>query len=472
MRLNKIFLSIVFFLWFFQFSCIATEVVYVSSTLGDDSYNGLSEATPFKTIKKALRVSCDIRLKAGDTFFENIELNQKYISRYGQGPNPVICGYKRIITPKWEKVDSNIWRISLKEGNYSGFIVEGSSLSNNIGCIHEYDKDLIHGRKVQYKTELKENWDIWQTERFDKQLPHSEFDWLYLYYSDDPNELNIEFSVSNTAISVITSTIDCIDIKGFGFGLSCWSGTKVRNCSIDAIGGIIQIGAPRYTCYGNGIEFYVNRNISNCIVENCTISRCYDCGVTIQASDCGKATPSNIIIRNNLIYNCCQGWEDFLRNDDNVVYENCIFENNILLNNGNTSGFGYPESRFKYCHILGNNSSGNKGMIIRNNIFVGGNYFCGGSYNGEYKSNIWEGNKCYIKRGDYIIGGYFGKEDVIRIPIDRGSFQSILEATKESVKRYRELTGDMTTQFVVKSEKWINRKAKKLRKSNKQQKKV
>ena len=146
------------------------------------------------------------------------------------------------------------------------------------------------------------------------------------------------------------------------------------------------------------------------------------------------------------------------------MYENCRFENNVVLNSGETSGFGYPKSRFKFCHVLGNNTLGDKGMIIRNNTFVGGNWHCGNSYKGKYRSNVWEGNTCVIKRGDYLLGNYFGTDDVIRIPVEKGEFRSLKAATDDAIRRYRELTGDQTTKFVVKSERNINRRINNIKK--------
>ena len=440
------------------------SVVYVSSSSGTDTNDGLSALTPYKTIRKAMEVSKDVRLKAGDIFYETVSLTKASLRRYGEGENPVLCGYKRLKAERWEKVSENIWRLKLIDDCFTGFVVEGSSLSNDIGCLHEYDKDLIHGRKVQHIEELATDWDMWQTERHDKQIPVTEFDWLYLYYSGNPNDLRLEFSVHDTALKLEHSDVDGIDIVGFGFGIAGGPRSTIRNCRMDAIGGRIHLGASSFICYGNGIEFYINRNISDCLVENCIISRCYDCAVTIQGSKSGQAAPKNIIIRNNLIYNCCQAWEDFLRNDDNVVYENCRFENNVVLNSGETSGFGYPKSRFKFCHVLGNNTLGDKGMIIRNNTFVGGNWHCGNSYKGKYRSNVWEGNTCVIKRGDYLLGNYFGTDDVIRIPTEKGEFRSLKAATDDAIRRYRELTGDQTTRFVIKSERNINRRINNIKK--------
>lgn len=146
-----------------------------------------------------------------------------------------------------------------------------------------------------------------------------------------------------------------------------------------------------------------------------------------------------------------------------MVYNNCLFEDNIVVNSGKTTGFNYPNTRFKYCHILGNNYKGDKGMIFRNNTFVGGNYYCSGAYNGKYKSNKWQGNNCVIKRGDFLLGNYTGTKDVIRVPMEKGEFPTLKDATEDAISRYRELTGDMTTKFIIKDEKAINKQITKLK---------
>lgn len=441
----------------FSSSTCAAKVVFVSSSRGDDSNRGITQDAPLKTIDRALRMADTVLLKSGDSFYESVVIKHGLLSKYGEGRLPVITGYKRIVEPHWEIVGNNIWKISLTGQFFSGFITQGSTLLNNIGCIHEYDKDLLHGRKVQNKAELKEDWDIWQTEHHTNyDVLNSDFDNLYLYLKEDPNTLQLEFSVSSTAISISNATIDNIRVEGFGFGVSAGTRSVIRNCEIDAIGGKTQITSAEFVCFGNGIEFWIVRGLSDCIAENNIISRCYDSGCTIQ----GRIdSPKNIRIRNNLIINCCQGWEDFLTNSDpNVVFIDCVFENNIVLNSGRTSGFGYPKSRFKFCHVLGNNIKGNKGMIIRNNTFVGGNFYCSGAFQGKYISNVWEGNTCVIKRGDYLLSNYTGTRDVIRVPKEKGVFGSLHAADEEAIRHYRELTADMTTKFLIMSERRINSK--------------
>lgn len=444
---------------------VSARRVYVSSTNGSDFNSGLSSQAPLKTIKKALMVADTVYLKAGDVFYEGgLQLYGKMLSRFGYGSNPTISGYKRIVKPEWKKVDNHIWKLSLVEDNFTGVVLYAPSISNNICSFHDYENDLIHGRKVRYKSEMIKDWDFWQTETLKNAEP-VEYNDIYLYYSSDPNFMKLELSIYDAALLVSRSTLDGIDFEGFGFGISAKTKTVIRNCKVDGMGGRIIPEGQSYNCYGNGIEFFVGgvEDIENCIVENCYVTRCYDSGITIQGTGGTSATPRNIIIKDNLITECCQGWEDFLRNNSEVVYENCVFENNKILNSGNSTGWGYSPSRFKYCHILGNNIKGDKGMIIRNNTFVGGNYYCSGAYQGVYKSNVWEGNTCIIKRGDFIIGNYFGTKDVIRIPTEKGPFQSLKEATDSAIRHYRDLTGDKTTKFVIKKEERINRQIKKMK---------
>jgi hypothetical protein len=451
--------GLIIFCILFSFPIISiAQTIYVSSSNGFDSNSGLSSETPVTTIAEGLKRGTHILLMAGDVFFESVELKNKSLSAFGGSDRPVISGYKRIINPNWERICEDIWRIDLAADNYSGFRIKGSSLLNNIGCIHNYETGVIYGRKVKEFKDLKNNWDIWQTNRFDKNTPASSYDYLYLFLDENPNALKLEFSTGQIALKLKESSVDGVKIEGFGFGISCGTKVIIKNCVIDAIGGMIQRGYSVFTPYGNGIEFWIS-NISrgDSEVSNCIISRCYDCGITIQGRPAAGIRPYNIDIHNNFIYNCCQGFESFLLNHDtkSVYYDNCRFRNNIVLASGD-SGFDYSDGRFKYCHVLGNDIWGNKGMIIENNTFVGGNYYCSGAYEGEYKSNVWRGNKCYIKRGDFILSNYTGSKDVLRIPKNRAKDASV-------ISKYRALTGDQTTVFKIYSEKKINRKINRLK---------
>lgn len=430
------------------------KAVYVSASQGNDVHSGLTFDNPIKHISKALTIGDTIYLKAGDIFFETVDFTGKYVTRYGKGKDPVICGFKHIETPQWIQVDENIWKINLKGNYYTGITGEDYRL-NNIGCIYDCEKDAVHGRKVQYKKDLSEEWDFWQTPFYKTEDVKSDsFDWLYLYMKTNPNRLKLSLSVGVTGVKISNGKISHVQIRGFGrHGIAAGSNVDISHCRIDIIGGSMQIGYKNFVCLGNGIEFYVAKDIANSKVEKCEISRCYDCGATIQGSGKQDATPSNILIRKNYIHDCCQGWEDFLRNGEKDNFNNCIFTENLLIDNGNRIAFGYDRSRFKFCQVLGNNLTGNRGMIIKNNVFINGNYYCSGAYQNRYASNVWIGNICYIQKGQFLLGNYTGTKDVIRIPVDKGYFSSLDEATEAAISQYRKLTGDETTTFIIADEK-------------------
>ena len=424
------------------------RTIYVSSSMGSDGNDGYSPLRPMKSISKALARGDTLLLRAGDVFWGRTDFINKTVTRYGEGPNPTISGFKIIEKPNWKKHAQNIWMLDLTADIFSGISIVGSSELNNIGCFHDIDKDVIHGCRVEKLTDLNNDWDFWQISNY-KKATASDFDKLYLYYSGNPNELLLELSTGSSGSLVQNSEISHINIIGFGkHGIAAKNMAHIHDCRIDMIGGMMFEGYSTFCCLGNGIEFYVNQNISDSEVRDCYISRCYDCGITIQARGQGKCAPNNIHIYRNLISHCCQGWEDFLCNDDDVYYTNCSFDNNIIVYSGD-SGFGYSSDRFKFCNVLGGNSKGDKGMIIKDNVFYGGNYYCSSSFKGQYTSNIWINNKHYVARGSYILGNYRGTADVMRIP-SRGRSNRI-------IKEYRRLTGDSSTRFKVKSEETIIR---------------
>ena len=432
-----------------------SNTLYVSSSLGYDSNDGLSERTPLKTLTEAFRKgpSDTILLKAGDIFYreETFILGTK-LGKYGKGANPVLCGYKRIIKPNWERVSDNIWKLDLLQNNFSGVQVLESSLANNIGCIHEYDKDIIHGRKLPNIDQLERDWDMCQLE-IKGPMKTNYYDVLYLYYSGNPNSLKLELSTGKISVTIRNGTIENVNVIGYGFGIFAGSNAIIKGCHIDAIGGRSNY-TGNFVCDGNAINIWIydDKDTENTLVEDCYISRVYDSGVCLSGLDGSNTTARNVIIKKNLITYCCQGWEDFLRNNPPSYYDNCVFENNVVVFSGE-SGFGYPQSRFKYCHVLSNNYKGDKKMVFRNNTFIGGNYHCNGGFNDTYTTNIWENNLCYITEDNYLLGNYMGTKNVIRVGKDN---------RLSNIDSYRQLTGDKTTRFKIKkncSVRRIGRKA-------------
>ena len=448
LRIAKCYLILLFCLS----NCVVyAQEIYVSSSKGHDENNGLTPETPVRTIKKAISKGNTIYLAAGDVFYEYVALYERTIKRFGDGVNPEINGLRTILGRPWHQVEPHIWKINLTTCETAGFQVHQTSELNNVGCLYEVEKDCLHGRKCPNYKDLQKDWDFFQCDIQTYKLKgNSSFDELFLYYTGNPNDLVLSVSVgSHYGIALYDSSVESVNVKGFGTGGITLNGSSnVRNCRIDIIGGSMMLGGDVTCSLGNGVDFWVSRDAHDCIIEGNYISRCYDCGGSIQASKCGRATPRNIVFRDNLISHCCQGWEDFLRNDADVMFENCRFENNYIVYSGD-SGFGYIPERKKYCNVLGNNVEGDRGMIIKNNTFIGGNFYCSGVYNRRYSSNVWNSNVHYVERGSYLLSEYNGTQDVLVIP-SSGSYSSV-------IAQYRVLTDDNSTRFKVSSASKIER---------------
>ena len=125
MFITKLYI-ILLFLNFFIVSNYAGDIkktVYVSSSAGSDANAGGSIDLPLKTIERALSLGDTILLKRGDVFFERVSVNGKYIGAYGQGEQPMICGFKRPKKSSWISVGHNLWMIDLTADSFGGFIL-------------------------------------------------------------------------------------------------------------------------------------------------------------------------------------------------------------------------------------------------------------------------------------------------------------------------------------------------------------
>ena len=66
--------------------------------------------------------------------------------------------------------------------------------------------------------------------------------------------------------------------------VDCLIGTvTVRGCRIDMVGGSMMLNSQETVCLGNGIDFWLHRTSSDYVIEDNYISRCYDCGCSIQS---------------------------------------------------------------------------------------------------------------------------------------------------------------------------------------------
>lgn len=455
---RQIIILLAFTIWIVSKS----EVSYVSSAAAGSNRDG-SYNHPYCSIAEALASTCDtIMLERGSAFFEKVHAIGKVILPYGKGDKPQISGLKTLSNAKWEngrlingswtRARGNIWRCCLSEDDlhYGGYLTHGSSFDNNIGSFVDIESDtIIESCKKRNYSDLKRNFDFWQPcpAENTKNATPEDFDYVYLYSESNPNNIKLGVTAGNAGIRISDGVIRNVSVRYWGFGISAKSNVTISDCLVENIGGMIQRGYKVWVTYGNGIEFYVGKDgIENCLVKDCLIRKVFDAGTTIQGSSTSyPLIAKNVVFSGNRIENCCQSYEEFLRGStDDDVFKNCVFENNISIDAGINTGFRYCDGRYKRCHILSNSFIRNTHMIYRNNSFVNGNFYCAGAFNGLYHQGIWEGNICYIQRGQDLLGNYRGTNDVIKLPMDMTTW----DFTRK-IDLYKKFTGDRTTEFKI-----------------------
>ncbi len=449
------------------------STMYVSSSEGDDCNDG-SESNPFATILKAISMKpATIRLRCGDIFHDPVRCEGIDFAPYSTGEKPLISGLKILPERAWQLEETlpsgmKIWKVnlSMEREAYKGMGHGGDSFLNNIGGFVRIgksirDSELCGSKRVWHYEDLKKeeasDFDFFQPlDTPAKSTPATNFDYVYVCYRGTPDD---RFGVTGgtNGMEIGGCKVDSLSIRHWGrHGIAGKSGVSITDCDIEGIGGMVQLEYPALTCLGNGIEFYVQHpGISNCHVERCHVSHCYDAGLTVQGSEHDPANlqpleAHDVTFRHNVIENCGQSFEEFL-NGNNItdVYYGCLFADNVSHSPGTDTGFRYSDGRYKRSHILTYENDRPTGMVFRDNVCTDGNYLCVLAKQGKYSQGIWQGNKCKIRRGQDLLGNYTGTSGVITVPVDKGLYLSLEAATRAAIARYRELTGDTTTEFTV-----------------------
>lgn len=312
--------------------------IFISSSEGNDSNDGLTEVRPLRTIRKAVqkrKTNIRLRLKCSDVFFESISgLTNSIVESYGKGNKPILCGFKILRNPMAWQADTikGLWKLDLSiEDNFRGFSIKDASDKahfNNIGFLYDAKNDKIYGRMKKRKDKLEKEGDFFTSCHYGKDAI---FKYIYFKWDRNPKELGyVCVSTFNHGIySMKNCVIRNIAIMGFArHGIVGITDTKVDNCNIDAIGGSIQVGFRYWVRYGNGIECgfskYETKDIT---VSNCKIIRIYDCGVTIQGTVVNDNNPCRIKFINNKFIYCRQAFEHWITNKNGIEpdYIDCEF---------------------------------------------------------------------------------------------------------------------------------------------------
>ena len=327
---------------------VKSTVYYVSA---DGTGDGLSEKTPmsYEDANKKKFLSGDIILfKKGDTFYGSfnpyiMKANDKVttISAYGEGPLPVISGYKIADNIKsWELYSDGIYKIDLTNtDNFNGMKTTDAN-SVNIGFMEDKNGVKYYNKKDALTSLIEENDFYCDTQYLyvkSAQNPYSKLGSLKLATKTNLVSLSSNLKLSN------------LNIKGTGAHGVIYAGTDIDNAIIsdniiEDIGGSYLNGTTRY---GNGIEFY-GTNASNITVERNIIKNVYDVGFTMQGT---AGSGKDVEVKHNLFVANTQDseiWESGSATGINGYQ----FSENVSVNQGR--GWGYEARPDKYvsAHIL------------------------------------------------------------------------------------------------------------------------
>ena len=337
----------------------SAEVRYVSN-MGDDSADGKTPATAWRSLKK---LSADLPaggtalLRCGDTFFGEIKVkggpdeeHPTVVTSYGEGAKPVLT-YSKVI-----KNDPAVWQTGT--GTVPLYGVWWCDLANPSNYVGVDTADINPG-SLLVDGELRP-WRKFCWHDINRQWDFSaQGKYLFVYSTNNPALVSKEIQVSlNEGVVDFVSNfvISNVACRMIGSCAMCggWNSktvlhhVRVIGCDFENIGGSMLCGFEqgefaRKVRFGNGVEF--GHNVQDAIVERCRFKGVYDTGFTMQ----GMPTVSwkDVHVRNCRFEDCSQAYELWCRNaPKGVGYERCSFVGNRCYNVG--GGWG-AESRPNRC---------------------------------------------------------------------------------------------------------------------------
>ena len=299
-------------------SKVPYDNVYYVSYKGDDSNDGKSPTTPWKTYKNMILVpeNSAILFERGGVYRGELKVKDNtFVGAFGEGPNPCLYGSLRNYADEslWTKHSGNIWKIPM--GKDVGHITFDHGKQNGIKMfsISSLTKDYYFVSGGGY---------------------------LYLYYSKGNPAASFE-SIEITELSVAACinrgdsdgmqnvVIENLCIKYGNFGIATGGGADnvtMRYLEIGYIGGCSS-GDCRW---GNGIEIWGDSK--NITIEKCWVYQCYDAGITNQCSTNPNDTSyfENIKFDSNLLELCQYPIEFFNSETAGSYCKDMYYTNNII----------------------------------------------------------------------------------------------------------------------------------------------
>jgi len=373
---------------------VSGKCYYVSEANGNDDNDGLSEASPWKTLKNVnegpVTYHDGVFFERGGTYRGMIKCRAGVTySAYGKGAKPRICGSPEngADASKWTLMEgtTNIWVYETKMQDV-GLIVFNEGECHSVKRIPSYVNGRYvkrYQRDVEFDIKRDLAYDLDHFCKQDGKLNPDGFpdindpeNLATVYLRCDkgnPSEVfsSIEFSTRHNVVAVggwFHVHVDNLAIVyggNHGVGAGTCTGLHVTNCYFGWIGGAIQFYANRpdtnghgqVVRFGNAIEIY--GGCDDYICDHNYIYQAYDAGMTHQLSAGGEndCRQKNIRYTNNLVEYCTYSLEYFLGQPSSIL--GVRFQQNILVKDNifRYAGFGFGEQRPEYdcpaAHVKG-----------------------------------------------------------------------------------------------------------------------
>ncbi len=349
-----------------------TGTAYYISHKGDDSNDGLTPETAWKSATKVSNASF---LKPGDAVLFERGGSYRYkgtlqacegvtYSAYGTGDKPLLIGSIDASLPRdWEETevenvykytgsiggaDRDVGQIIFDMGRAWGIkLQDGLWIGTNSNGLEMIDSDTP---KITGPEGLKGDLEYWHNWDND--------DALYLYSKDgNPAERfsSIEIVDKGNGISINRKnvTIDNLELFGFGshgVGSGSTDGLLVQNCVFSFIGGSRQYADwDKDTRFGNAVEIY--GGAKGFIIRNCYAHNVYDCCWTIQYQSDSEGKDiifEDVEFYNNVACYSNTGLEVWLNNKAEFNNEGATYGmKNLHIHDNYTfyNGYGWSQQR-------------------------------------------------------------------------------------------------------------------------------
>lgn len=373
---------------FISISAGATN--YYVSTSGNDSNNGLTTGTAWRTLGQVNDYSSYPGFSPGDTIkFRKGDTFRGYIwfSSSGAAGNPIVltsygAGVQPVISSAADYSSYTLW------SNYSGNIWRTGSIStavNEIGTI-VYNNSYTSAKRYSIGACTS------QGNFFYDQSDGR----VYMYSAGNPGNYYQRIDIGGVyAENVITIayrnyvTIDGLHIQNSannGVFINRNHHIVVQNCEINWIGGMFYQCSPPNACHGMGNGVQMWEEVDNITVQNNYIHDCYDTGVSPQGN--GTYTQSNIYIHHNIFNRCYWTYEIFVGGDYSArTLTNIRFEHNTCMNASSWSEAWRPDQgAATHVKTWQEANATRSGLTIKNNIF----YVSNNTAYSHYYSNVFD----------------------------------------------------------------------------------